>query len=198
MVFMNDDSSIPGPPPPVDHATRDVREHAAEALRMLNESLGDGNTTATNPVVDSQTTYDIKEAAEQAMNMAAKAQESLEENALGTDCFDENSRLVLILAENESVTVEPEPEMVIGRSDSGSNYKPEIDLTPYGAYRLGLSRSHAILRYHDQALELIDLGSRNGTHLNGRKLAAQSPQRLHDGDIVRLGNLAFRVKFQSS
>lgn len=197
MVFMNDDSSIPGPLPPVDDATRDVREHAAEALRMLHESQeDDGNTTRTH-AADSQTTYDIKQAAKEAMEMAAKAQEVAAGQQIGTDQFSDQNLLNLILAEDEMVVVEPTPEMVIGRSDSGTNYKPEIDLTQYGAYRLGLSRSHAILRRNGQHLELIDLGSRNGTHLNGRKLAAQSPQRLHDGDLVRLGNLAFRIKFQS-
>lgn len=86
-------------------------------------------------------------------------------------------------------------EVTIGRSDSVANYTPEVDLTPYGAYRLGISRRHAIIRRQMGALYVIDLGSRNGTLLNGIKLEPQLPTILRDGDEILLGNLTLRVTF---
>ena len=57
----------------------------------------------------------------------------------------------------------------------------------------GVSRHHArIVVSHGEAV-LEDLGSKNGTHVNGRRLA--SPARLADGDEIGLGaaTLAFRI-----
>jgi predicted component of type VI protein secretion system len=44
-------------------------------------------------------------------------------------------------------------------------------------------------------LLLTDLGSSNGTWLNGAQLAANEPIRLQSGDEVRLGKLPLRIYF---
>lgn len=57
----------------------------------------------------------------------------------------------------------------------------------------GVSRRHAELRQdEDGSYVLLDLGSANGTELNGRILTV--PSRLRDGDIVKVGavSLSFR------
>ncbi len=41
----------------------------------------------------------------------------------------------------------------------------------------------------------MDLGSSNGTQLNGSPLVAHEPVRLENGDEIRLGKLAFKVHF---
>jgi pSer/pThr/pTyr-binding forkhead associated (FHA) protein len=83
----------------------------------------------------------------------------------------------------------------------------EIDVVPLGAHReliLGrassaavrfdpradgcVGRHHARITWtgtHPLRLILVDLGSRNGTFHNGRRLTGPVP--LHSGDIVRLG-----------
>lgn len=48
-----------------------------------------------------------------------------------------------------------------------------------------VSTRHAEARYEGTAWVLTDLGSRNGTYLNGRRLAA--PAALTVGDVIRLG-----------
>jgi DNA-binding winged helix-turn-helix (wHTH) protein len=60
----------------------------------------------------------------------------------------------------------------------------------------GISRNHArIVVTHGEAT-LEDLGSKNGTHVNGTRIAA--PLRLSDGDQIRLGTvmLVFRIAIQ--
>jgi len=87
-------------------------------------------------------------------------------------------------------------DAVIGRRDPATNYVPDVDLTDHAAYRLGVSRRHAILRLERKQLQLIDLGSRNGTYLNGTRVTAQQkPQKLHDGDLLRIGKIVLRLSF---
>ncbi len=51
----------------------------------------------------------------------------------------------------------------------------------------GLSRLHARVAFHDQDVGLEDLGSRNGTFLNGVRVTAEHPARLADGDRIVVG-----------
>jgi DNA-binding winged helix-turn-helix (wHTH) protein len=62
----------------------------------------------------------------------------------------------------------------------------------------GLSRHHARIVVTPGETTLDDLGSKNGTHLNGRRIAA--PCRLADGDEIRLGAivLIFRISSPTS
>jgi hypothetical protein len=51
------------------------------------------------------------------------------------------------------------------------------------------SSHHARLVPHGDALVLEDLGSTNGTYLNGEPVSG--PQPLHDGDRIRIGDSEF-------
>ncbi|MCD4685892.1 MAG: FHA domain-containing protein [Anaerolineae bacterium] len=98
----------------------------------------------------------------------------------------------------EPIFVEPKAEAIFGRRDPATGAMPDIDLTPFAGYRMGVSRRHAAIRQNDeQSLDVWDLGSSNGTFLNGQKLSAHRPYRLHDGDELRLGQMMIRVTFQA-
>ena len=47
-----------------------------------------------------------------------------------------------------------------------------------------VSRRHAEIRRQDNVYILVDLGSFNGTFLNGRRIAGG--EILHDGDVIQL------------
>ena len=51
------------------------------------------------------------------------------------------------------------------------------------------SSAHARLLPHGEVIVLEDLGSTNGTYLNGEPLSG--PQPLHDGDRIRIGDSEF-------
>ncbi len=85
-------------------------------------------------------------------------------------------------------------EYTLGR-ESQSQSPPDVDLNPYGGREKGVSRRHATLRVDGKQLLLMDLGSANGTKLNGEALRAQEPVRLLDGDEIRLGKLSVHVYF---
>lgn len=57
----------------------------------------------------------------------------------------------------------------------------------------GISRRHAELAVDGDRVELRDLGSANGTHLNNQRL--EQPCTLKDGDLLRLGSVV--LKFYS-
>jgi len=64
---------------------------------------------------------------------------------------------------------------------------PEIDLGIHPADR-GVSTQHAVLRIHDSVLTVTDLGSTNGTYLNGdNRLAEGEETPLVDGDRIHIG-----------
>lgn len=85
---------------------------------------------------------------------------------------------------------------IIGRSDDGSSYQPDIDLSPYHAQSLGLSRRHAAFVRYRGYVHIMDLGSMNGTFVNGERLQPFDAYALTSGDQINLANLYIRVMQQ--
>jgi FHA domain/Trypsin-like peptidase domain len=57
-----------------------------------------------------------------------------------------------------------------------------------------ISRSHAVLRAVDGGLEIKDVGSANGTFVNGTRIEANGAHRLNDGDLIKLGRTTLQVE----
>lgn len=87
-------------------------------------------------------------------------------------------------------------ELVIGRKNPDTGEAPEVDLSSYEAMDKGVSRRHAAIIRKDGSLHIVDMGSANGTFLNGQRLVANQPRVLRDGDDVRLGHLVLRITFE--
>jgi hypothetical protein len=92
-----------------------------------------------------------------------------------------------------SIQVAIKDHLVIGREVPDSPDKPDLDLSPYGATRLGVSRRHLMITKEDNILRVIDLGATNGTRLNGVPLRANQPHVLRIGDVLSLGHLFLTV-----
>lgn len=76
-------------------------------------------------------------------------------------------------------------DSLIGRRSERQGIFPEVALDS----DVGVSRRHAqITRLPDGALSILDLGSTNGTRVNGADLAPHVPQTLAEGDVVTLGH----------
>lgn len=56
-----------------------------------------------------------------------------------------------------------------------------------------VSRLHARIHWQGDAYHLVDLGSKNGTHLNGQEVGP-APAALHDGDEIQIA-LRFKLAF---
>lgn len=85
--------------------------------------------------------------------------------------------------------------VVLGRSADAPTSNPLIDLSQYHAFSLGVSRQHARIGYNGNGYTIEDLGSSNGTWVNGNRLTARQPHPLRSGDHVQLGELLIFVYF---
>jgi pSer/pThr/pTyr-binding forkhead associated (FHA) protein len=82
-------------------------------------------------------------------------------------------------------------ELLIGRRSNSRGIYPQIDLTtpPDGPRTdTGVSREHAkLVAAADGSWSIIDLGTENGTLVNGLDIAPGKPVPLRDGDRINLG-----------
>ena len=78
------------------------------------------------------------------------------------------------------------PKCLIGRSDE-CHLRPQSD---------AISRRHCVILISDTEVAVRDLGSRNGTHVNGEKLTEEAI--LLSGDMLRVGSLEFQVVIEQS
>lgn len=117
----------------------------------------------------------------------------------GTARFSTSASIVIHVRDAaEPITLQPAKRTLVGRSDASSAQKPDLDLTPFGALEKGVSRIHAAIDRSEDTLTLVDMGSSNGTHLNGQRLVADQPRVLRDGDEIRFGRLVAHIYFKSS
>lgn len=60
-----------------------------------------------------------------------------------------------------------------------------------------VSLSHAVLRYDPERIQVIDLGSTNGTLVDGVRIESNVPVTLKDGAELRIGDLRFHLQRRS-
>jgi pSer/pThr/pTyr-binding forkhead associated (FHA) protein len=86
--------------------------------------------------------------------------------------------------------------ITVGRvSEIPDDVHPDVDLSGYGGGDLGVSRKHIKIKRKNILVYVTDLGSTNGTLLNGRKLIPNADRLLRNGDELQLGRLKLKVKF---
>jgi hypothetical protein len=85
----------------------------------------------------------------------------------------------------------------LGRVDPTRDIYPEVELSDDLAMEQGVSREHVCISKRNSAVTVEDLGSTNGTLLNGVRLAPYLPEFLHDGDQLQLGKLLIEVGFRA-
>ena len=109
------------------------------------------------------------------------AQESIKVEE-GPDFILRGSDLTIKIPGNKLGT---EQGVILGRNTSEADVildKPEI------------SRSHLRLFIKDKIIYADDLGSANGTILNGARLSAGRPMAIHNGDEITLAGIIFTVQ----
>jgi hypothetical protein len=114
-------------------------------------------------------------------------------NRAKTDELVPERGIALYLLNNlKPITIITDKEFVLGRKMEDT---PEsvVDLSPYDGYVGGVSRRHAMIKQSKDGVELIDLGSVNGTWLNDERLKANVPYPLESGELIGLGKLRLQV-----
>lgn len=108
----------------------------------------------------------------------------------------EETKPILFHIGKATLTLPVIDPIIVGRGCGiGNSSLPDVDLTPFGADEKGVSRRHLkIVRSYDFA-HVADLGSTNGSFLNGFPLLPYQERVLRSGDEVTLGRLTVRVEF---
>ena len=85
--------------------------------------------------------------------------------------------------------------MVVGRRSSMKDMEVMVDLSGFDAYKMGVSRFHAMILTLDNRVTIKDLDSLNGTKLNNLDLQPSHEYLLEHGDKVSFGKLNFLISF---
>jgi len=105
-----------------------------------------------------------------------------------------NCRVALyVLIDRDVIHIRGRNEFSIGRSTKGQTIIPDIDLSAYQAYESGVSRLHANINIQNTKVTINDLGSANGTCLNGDRVNPHDENRVNHGDIVSFGQLKVQI-----
>jgi hypothetical protein len=144
--------------------------------------LVESNLQTTNKIHLTETREDIKSSAKPSQTPPAIASDAW------ISLYVLDSGQILPLADRN--------EFTLGRAAEDQPIVPDVDLSAYNALANGVSRLHAALKRVSDKIVLVDLGSSNGTFLNGNSLSPYSETPLAHGDVVHLGKLRIQVLFR--
>ncbi|MGD8458118.1 MAG: FHA domain-containing serine/threonine-protein kinase [Anaerolineales bacterium] len=91
------------------------------------------------------------------------------------------------------MNLEMQKEYTIGRKHKSQSVIPDIDLSLFNAYDWGISRLHASIIARPDSVSISDIGSSNGTWVDGKRLPPNQPAQLKHGDIFYLGKLKIQL-----
>ena len=113
----------------------------------------------------------------------------------GSGLLSEHANLVFEVQNygNYPIQMQIGDQIVIGRAFPGASNNPDIDLSEFEAQPNGVSRRHLKLIKEDGMLKAVDLGSTNGTYLNGIQLQPDRPRIVRLGDLLCLGRLVLKL-----
>jgi pSer/pThr/pTyr-binding forkhead associated (FHA) protein len=92
-------------------------------------------------------------------------------------------------------------EFTLGRVSGEQPLPPDIDLTPFKGYEAGVSRLHVTVNIDHKVIGgsrawITDLGSANGTLVNGKIIPAHIPVPIENGDYLTLGSLKLQAHIE--
>ena len=104
------------------------------------------------------------------------------------------SRISLhIIESGQILQLAERTEFTLGRSAEGQPIVPDVDLSSFNAYADGVSRLHAAIKLVNKRIIVVDLGSSNGTYLNGIRLLPYIETPVSHADIIHLGKLKIQL-----
>ena len=119
------------------------------------------------------------------------------EELLANETLIPDGNIAMYLAgTSDPIFLSSENEFVIGRQVGEEVAESFLDLAKWGGYQLGLSKRHVTIRRAENAYEVIDLSSRNGTWLNDEQLLPDKPYPIASGSHLRLAKMRLFVLYR--
>jgi hypothetical protein len=113
----------------------------------------------------------------------------------GTSIFHHRAKLFLTIV-NRGITIPVSLSGAVAIAGRTSVNGPvEINLAPYGASTLGVSRRHIRLDHIQDTIRVTDLASINGSYLNRERLVPGVPYTLRNRAVLQLSKLILRIQF---
>jgi pSer/pThr/pTyr-binding forkhead associated (FHA) protein len=110
---------------------------------------------------------------------------------LDPDIYGNRQQLrMIVMGSLEVVSIAENRPVIIGRGENA-----DLDVRSYGHIARSVSRRHAQISLADGRLSIIDLGSRNGTTVSGRKLEVGKAAFIHRDDVIKVGHITMSVVF---
>jgi pSer/pThr/pTyr-binding forkhead associated (FHA) protein len=103
-----------------------------------------------------------------------------------------------MIGSGQIISLADRDEFTLGRVNDGQPIMPDVDLTTYDAYKNGVSRLHCVIKKKEYHSVIMDLGSSNGTYLNGMRIPAHVETVIYHGDVIALGKLRIQVLLNQS
>jgi serine/threonine protein kinase len=115
-------------------------------------------------------------------------------SVMNTQQLRETKVSLKLTASGEQISSSNQSELIVGRAHK--NMVPDIDLEPYGGTKAGVSRRHGRLLRKDNRWFVEDMGSTNGTFVNGVRLAPNKLTALQKGDVIRFGQIELEFSLE--
>lgn len=146
--------------------------------------------------LDYLTTKSIKKATTDSLREAVDDENK--EAGFDSEDFFQNqsisSDLALYLIEaKQTLQLAGRSEYTLGRVAEGQPILPDVDLSPFDAYAQGVSRLHAALKINKNRVAIMDLGSSNGTRVNGQKIVPHVDYPISHNDQIALGKMRIQI-----
>lgn len=107
-----------------------------------------------------------------------------------------DAAVLFVAGNNNPITLRLRQPVSLGRQATNSaRAVNHVDLSRFEAVELGVSREHAQLSYRDDQFFVRDMGSTNGTFVNGEPIKANTERQLYNADEIRLGQLRMYIYF---
>ncbi|MEO1287513.1 MAG: FHA domain-containing protein [Chloroflexota bacterium] len=107
------------------------------------------------------------------------------------DIYGDRDYLRILVNESlEMIPITDGRPIVVGRTRD-----VDLDLSEFGQLARSVSRRHAQISLSNGRLSIIDLNSRNGTYVSGRKIPQGKAIFIRRDDMIRVGKVEFSVIF---
>jgi len=125
----------------------------------------------------------------------ARSQDIDIRNTIPKKLLESRNFILYFIDGEEVINLPDQDEFTIGRYVEGQVITPDVDMNQFEAYDLGISRLHATIRIDEpkNKIYVIDLGSANGSSVNGYDIPANSEVPLNHGDVLSLGKFNLKV-----
>ena len=154
----------------IDHSTFDLMREAERRADLAGVAAPPGSPELPPPSAEGSS-----------RGSASSGVDPASVEAKGWKLFAFESGVIVVLQDR--------PEIRIGRFDSVTGTRPDVDLTDLDTHRTTSRRHARIVREEGRVFVSEEIGTANGTFVNGNRIGAGVRVEVKDGDWLQFGDV---------